>query len=145
MKIVYRYKEMPSKITGTIKRPIARIQIWSTKLNKWIKIEGFLDSGADISLIPFGLGRMLGFKIDEDNVKVLGGEDNVKVLGGIGEGRVSVCVVEGKVRIGNIEFPARIGWAFDNRVPTLIGRLDIFERFNITFKEKEGKIIFEPV
>jgi len=136
MKIIYRYKEMPSKITGTIKRPIARIQMWSSKLNRWINVEGFLDSGADITLIPFGLGRMLGFKIDEDNVKV---------LGGVGEGRLSVCIVEGKIRIGALEFNARIGWAFDNKVPTLIGRLDIFDKFNITFKEKEGKIIFEPV
>ena len=136
MKIIYRYKEMPSKITGTIKRPVARIQLWSEKLNRWIKVEGFLDSGADITLIPFGLGRMLGFQIDESNVKV---------LGGIGEGRVSVCIVTGKVRIGTKEFNARIGWAFDNKVPTLIGRLDIFDKFNITFREKEGRIIFELV
>ncbi|RLF49183.1 MAG: hypothetical protein DRN20_02795 [Thermoplasmata archaeon] len=134
MKVVYKYKEMQSTITGTIKRPIARIQMWSNKLKKWVKVEGFLDSGADITLIPFGLGKMLGFTIDEDNVKV---------LGGIGEGRVSVCIVEGNVRIGNKEFNARIGWAFDNKVPVLIGRLDIFDKFNITFKERDGLIIFE--
>ncbi len=136
MKIVYRYKEMPSKIAGTIKRPVARIELWSSKLNRWIKVEGFLDSGADITLIPFGLGQMLGFQIDESNVKV---------SGGVGEGRVSVCVVTGKVRIGKEEYDVRIGWAFDNRVPTLIGRMDIFDKFDITFMEKKGKIIFEPV
>ena len=136
MKTVYRYKEIPSQITGTIKRPVVRVQMWSKKWDKWIKVEGFLDSGADITLVPFGVGRMLGFKIDEENVKV---------LGGIGEGRVSVCVVEEKIRIGNKEFNARIGWVFDNKVPTLVGRLDIFDKFNITFKEREGKIIFEPV
>ncbi len=136
MKIVYKYKEMTSNIAGKIKRPVGRIQLWSSKLNRWIKVEGFIDSGADITLIPFGLGRMLGFNIDESNVKV---------LGGVGEGRVSVCIVTAKVKIGDNEFNARIGWAFDNKVPTLIGRMDIFDRFNITFKEREGKIIFEPV
>ncbi len=136
MKIIYKYKEMPSKITGTIKRPVARIQMFSTKHNKWINVEGFLDSGADITLIPFGIGKILGFKIEEDKVKV---------LEGVGEGRVSVCIVTARIKIGNREFNARIGWAFDNKVPTLIGRLDIFDKFNITFKEREGKIIFEPV
>ena len=47
------------------------------------------------------------------------------------------------MRIGDMELEPRVAWALIEETPPLLGRLDIFDKFNITFKEKEGKIIFE--
>lgn len=49
------------------------------------------------------------------------------------------------MKIGNVEFEPRVAWALIEDTPPLLGRLDIFEKFKITFMEKEGKIIFEEV
>jgi len=50
-----------------------------------------------------------------------------------------------KMRIGDIELEPRVGWALIEEAPPLLGRLDIFDKFNITFKEKEGIVLFEFV
>ncbi|MEA2055203.1 MAG: hypothetical protein U9O96_08920 [Candidatus Thermoplasmatota archaeon] len=40
---------------------------------------------------------------------------------------------------------AEIGWALVEGVPLLLGRHTIFDKFNITFKENNGEIVFEPL
>jgi len=49
------------------------------------------------------------------------------------------------VRIGDIEFKATIAFADSDEVPRLIGRLDFFRRFKITFDEEALITIFEAL
>ncbi len=49
------------------------------------------------------------------------------------------------MKIGEIELESRVAWALIEEAPPLLGRLDIFDRFNIAFKKNEGKIVFEFV
>ena len=135
MSIEFRYRKMVSTIVGTIERPIADILI-QTKDGDWIEFHPFIDSGADITLLPYSFGLMLGLSTDLGSIKELRG------VRGIG---IPVIITKVRMRIGNIELNPRVAWALIEEAPPLLGRLDIFDKFNITFKEREGKIIFEPV
>jgi len=128
----YRYKEERSEITGVIYRPVADIFVQSKK-GKWIELHPYIDSGADITLIPLSLGEYLGFEIDKSEIKE---------LRGVGGEPVPVMLVTAHLKIGECELDARIAWALTEEVPPLLGRLDIFERFRVIFDEKEKKIIF---
>jgi len=133
MAIVFKYRKMESTIIDTIKRPVADIFIRS-KDGDWIEFHPFIDSGADITLLPYSFGLMLGLSRDLGDIKELRG------VRGIG---VPVIITRIKMRIGDVELEPRVAWALIEEAPPLLGRLDIFDKFNITFKEKEGIIIFE--
>ena len=74
--------------------------------------------------------------------KNIGEIKELKGVRGIG---LPVIISKVKMRIGDVELEPRVAWALIEKSPPLLGRLDIFEKFNIAFKEKEGKIILEPV
>ncbi len=133
--VTFHYRKMKSKVLGEIYRPIADIHL-QTRKGRWIKYEAFIDSGADITIIPYSVGRYLGFEMKEENL--------VSFQGVTGKG-VPTILTKVKMRIGDVELEPRVAWALIEDAPPLLGRLDIFDKFNITFKEKEGKIIFEPV
>ncbi len=135
MGIEFQYRKMESLIVGTIKRPVADILVRSED-GEWIEFHPFIDSGADITLLPYSFGIMLGLSKELKNIKELKG------VRGIG---LPVIITHVKMRIGEIELEPRVAWALIEEVPPLLGRLDIFDRFEIIFKEREGKIIFEPV
>ncbi len=133
--ITFYYRKMKSKVFGEVKRPVANIKL-QTRKGKWIKYEPFIDSGADITIIPYSVGKYLGFEIDENNL--------VHFHGVAGK-QVPTILTRVKMKIGEIGLEPRVAWALIEEAPPLLGRLDIFDKFNITFKEKEGKIIFVPV
>lgn len=133
MAIEFHYKEEESKITEKILRPIGDVQ-FKAKNDEWVEAHLYIDSGADISLIPFSLGKLLGFKIDEDKIQE---------LRGIGEGVVSVVIKKVQIKIGEYEMLIRVAWALIEEVTPLLGRLDIFNKFKTIFDEDEKKIIFE--
>ncbi|UCE74260.1 MAG: hypothetical protein JSV56_00770 [Methanomassiliicoccales archaeon] len=125
---------MISPALGEISRPIADISI-QTVSGKWIKFRPFIDSGADISIIPHSVGKYLGFEM----------EDKIVEFGGVSGKHLPVIIKKMKMRIGDIELEPRVGWALIEEAPPLLGRLDIFDKFNITFKEKEEIVLFELV
>ena len=47
--------------------------------------------------------------------------------------------------IGELTIPTRIAWAQLETVPLLLGRADVFDAFEITFKQREGRILFNEV
>jgi hypothetical protein len=46
------------------------------------------------------------------------------------------------MKIEKYQFSCTIGWAQIERVPFLLGRENVFEYFDITFRQKERKIVF---
>ncbi|MBI2675584.1 MAG: hypothetical protein HYX24_03940 [Candidatus Aenigmarchaeota archaeon] len=133
MAIEFRYKEEKSRLTGNIFRPIADIELKS-KTGEWIECHPYIDSGADISLIPISLGKLLGFEVSREKIQE---------LRGIGEGVVPVIIVTVPVKIGSHEISARIACALIEEVVPLLGRLDLFDKFRIVFEENDRKIIFD--
>ncbi len=132
--IVFKYRKERG-IFGVTFRPVADVDI--QKVNgTWVEFHPYIDSGADITLIPYSFGLYLGLRV---------GEGKIEELKGVRGIAIPVEIRRVKMRIGDIELEPRIAWALIEEAPPLLGRLDIFDKFNITFKEREGKIIFEPV
>lgn len=115
-------------------RPVASIEFRS-KDGVWIELRPYIDSGADITLIPLTFGRLLGLELKKEEIKHLRG------VGGAG---VPVVITEVDTRIGDAEFPVRVAWVLEDDLPPLLGRVDIFDRFTITFDQRKEIVIFEP-
>ncbi len=101
----------------------------------WIKLRQYIDSGADITLIPLTFGRLPGPELKKEEIKHLRG------IGGVG---VSVVIKKVDTRVSGTEFPVRVAWALEEDLPPLLGRVDIFDRFTITFDQRKEIVMFEP-
>jgi predicted aspartyl protease len=94
----------------------------------------YVDSGADVSILPKGDAELLGVNLYEGELWR---------LTGIGRAIVSAYLHEVMVKIGALEFPARIAFADLNEVPRIVGRLDIFRKFKVMFDEQNLQTTFQ--
>lgn len=106
-----------------IQRPLAKV-VMEGEFPQWM----YVDSGADITLIPFSVGKLIGLCRTR--------RDKLQRIFGVGRSSVPVLLKRVSMRIGSSEFDARVAWSQVEDVPLLLGRMDVFARFNITFKEK---------
>lgn len=132
MKIEFDFREEQSKILGSVLRPVARIIL----LNNGIEVPEhvYVDAGADITLIPKSVGELLGFRKEKD--------DKIEEIKGVGEYGIPIIIKKLKIKIGEKVFDARVAWSLIEQVPLLLGRIDVFKLFNITFKD-EKVVVFE--
>lgn len=104
-----------------------------TNSNTWIEFHPYIDSGADITMIPLSVGKLLGIDMDKTDVEQISGI----------RGSVPVVYTERIMRIGVVEFPSHIAWALTEEVPPLLGRTDVFDIFDVLFKQNEKQIVFQ--
>ncbi|MCK4485794.1 MAG: retropepsin-like domain-containing protein [Desulfobacterales bacterium] len=132
--IVFRYRREASDLFGAIYRPVAEVYFEDREGNDLVSFM-YIDSGADITLIPRVLGENLGLELDEKEIRE---------IRGIGDAKVPIAIKRVNMRIGDHVFEARIAWALEEGVPPLLGRIDVFEKFHIKFREEDKTIEFEP-
>ena len=129
--IIFRYRTERSRLFGTIKRPVAKVYVRDVSGN-WVPCFMYIDSGADFTIIPYRFGLMLGLRL----------EGPVEEVYGIGGG-IPIIIKRLELKIGDVIINARVGWSLREDVPFLLGRMDVFNEFNIEFREREEKIIFK--
>jgi len=134
MIVEFPYQSEKSKLFGTMLRPVAVVKL--KQADRVVPVEMYVDSGADVTVIPRRLGEFLGFVIEQGEISE---------ICGIGDAVVPIIVKNTRMNIGEREFDARIAWAMINDVPPLLGRLDVFDRFDIEFKQNEKKVLFKWV
>jgi len=134
MEIEFGFRKEKSSLFGEIKRPVARVIL----INKEIKIPEifYVDSGADITLIPRSVGELLQL---EDPVK-----SEIFDIKGISDKGISIVVRKISIQISSFVIRARVGWALTEHVPMLLGREDIFPFFNILFLRNKKTIFHSP-
>lgn len=132
--ITFKYRKEKGRLGQEVNRPVALIEFQDIKGN-WIPKDFYIDSGADITLLPRSVGDLLGFELKQDEV--------IEEIGGIA-GKLPTVRRRVGVKIGKKELKAEIAWALTEEVPLLLGRKDVFDVFHITFKQDKGLIIFEP-
>ena len=99
--------------------------------------EMLIDSGADISLIPFHTGRSLGLSRSDEEI--------LSFAQGIG-GEVSYLLRRIYLVIDGHPVIAMVAWCQDEDIEDMIvGRQDVFDAFHIEFRQSERRIIFKPV
>lgn len=130
-KYIFKGKKVEVPGIGIKWIPTAQVRIFSDKSRYFCEM--VVDSGADVSLIPRSLGDFL-------NLKLIG--DEIKELRGIGEGTIPYVIKKVELQIGSSRLKSRIGVALIEEVPFILGRLDVFDAFNIEFKQKQQEIIF---
>jgi len=130
--IEFSFKKVNSPKFGQILKPIIPLTIIGSRQK--VKVFAILDSGADISIIPYSVGEIIGLELDMSTRSE---------IQGIGEGSVPYVLSEVGFQIGDVEIPARIGWALIEEVPFILGRLDIFQKLAVEFREFENKILLK--
>ncbi len=129
--IEFDYKQERLRSGEIIYRPVAKIYLLKTP-NEWIAEYFYIDSGADYTLLPYRMGRFLGLdKIAKD----------FREIGGIGA-VIGVRLASISMKIGEHQFDCNVAWAQIEQVPFLLGRENVFDHFEITFKQKVRKVIF---
>ena len=129
MRIDFPYVREKSSLFGRILRPMAKVVI-GVSYPQWM----YVDSGADISLLLLSVGRLVGLRRSK--------RDKLQRIFGVGRSSVTVIVKRVPMQLGSVEFTARISWSQVEDVPLLLGRMDIFKKFDVTFKERAGLTSF---
>jgi len=129
MRVDFPYVREWSYAFGIVERPLAKV-IMEREFPQWM----YVDSGADITMIPLSVGKLVGLR--------RGTRDKSQRIFGVGRSSVPVLIKRVSMRLGSREFRCRVAWSLVEDVPLLLGRMDVFKRFNVTFKEKERLTTF---
>ena len=129
--IEFDYRQERLRTGEIIHRPVAKAYLLKSE-NEWIAEYFYIDSGADYTLIPYRMGRFLDLDHIASEIIEIGG------VGGVIGARLAVL----PMKIGKHRFDCTIAWAQIERVPFLMRRKDVFEYFDITFRQRVKKVIF---
>jgi len=129
-----------------LNKPSLRLELY-IKGNKKHSVDALLDSGADVTSIPASLSEsVLGVNLQEMTDTMLGR------LGGIWGASHCFCgkdidslMLPVQIRIAGIRFISLVNWVFGHDIDPVIGRRDIFECFNIEFRETLREIELKPI
>ncbi len=122
----YKYKEGRSLLFETIKRPLIRLDVYSSKSEKWILFEDVLaDTGADICLLPKYMGDLLVEDITTGIYKDIRGVVPNTFLNGY--------IHKLKIRIDSKEFTAQVFIADSENVTPILGRTEALDLFKACF------------
>ncbi len=117
--------------SGIVPEPIIPIQICTGGVGRFYDF--LVDSGADTTLLPKSLASELGINIKSCPRSITQGVEG----GGIRIYHASVIL-----RLGAWQDRVRCAFAEHDQIPPLLGRLDIFSRYTITFHAERHSIIF---
>ena len=117
---------------GLVPEPIIPVGIMTAG---GFKLYDFLvDSGADFTLLPRSLAAEIGI-----NLKKCPTSTTMGVEGG----GIKIYHSQILIRIGEFQNKIRCTFAQHDRIPPLLGRLDVFSKFNITFHAGRRSIVFQ--
>lgn len=132
MAVVFPYRRESSSKGNPIYRPVAKVVL--VGMNGREVVDYFyVDSGADYTLIPYKLGLFLGLKSQDGDVCEVQGINGV----------VGVVFLKIKMKIEEHQFEAKIGWAQVEHVPLLLGRADVFDAFEVIFRQPQKEVVFK--
>jgi hypothetical protein len=131
----YEFVE-PMRFYGVRFKSLKRHE-WSPKypvLLNSTSVEMLVDSGADMSLVCYELGKALGF--------TKSASEPCETAMGVG-GEVEFLIRQVEMSIDNKTFLARVAWLqSDIDTDNLLGRETVFDIFNIEFKQVDEEIVF---
>ncbi len=115
------------RLAPNVYAPIVPLEIWNH--GRWIGQEGYVDSGATLSIFGEEVARLLGIRIEK------GKRLSVRV----GDGKeIPVYEHHLRVRFAGIIFNTPIGFSRQLGVGfNLIGRKGFFEKFRVCFNDRD--------
>ncbi len=125
MRKCFKFAKETSSSLGTVYRPIAKIGLKDAN-GDLFELSMLVDSGADITILSRRIGDIMGVDVEQ-------GEE--KTFRGI-VGEMIAYVHKIPLFINGEEIETRVAFAL-SEIPNLLGRLDIFKNFEITFRKEE--------
>lgn len=129
--VSFSYRREFSHVLGEILRPVVSAQVRSVR-GHWFPALMYIDSGADITLVPSDFGKLLGMDLTKNSAS----------LAGVTGAPLRVSLQSAEVKIGGALENAKVAVATRNDVPYLLGREGLFKAFKITFEEYKGLTSF---
>jgi hypothetical protein len=128
---VFKYSPAFDPDFGLVFEPIIPVAIANAD-GVGLMLYPYLDSGADITVLPYQFGAQLGLTPSSGKRIEFSGE---------GGGTVPLIVCIARLRIGkNDVIPVRVGWAQTDDASLLLGRLDVFDHFTFEFNHAQKEI-----
>jgi predicted aspartyl protease len=130
----FRYIEIPP--LGRIFFPLIDISL-KTVDKGLVNFEFIVDTGADLTTLPFYMAERLGLNLKKAQKSQ---------SQGIGGFLLDTWIVELPIYIKNLEFNIRASITSDNQTPFLLGRVDLLDKiFSWNFDSRKKKIIFSRI
>lgn len=134
MPIEFRYRLERGAGGVSIARPVAQATLRGPSGREIVQFF-YIDSGADFTVIPYGVGHYLGLTTHGQAVREVQGIN----------GAVGVIYARLHMTIGSVSLPVEVAWAQLEHVPLLLGRKDVFDKFEIIFRQWDGIVEFREV
>lgn len=83
-------------------------------------------------MIPLSFGKLLGLSTNKSEINQIGGI----------RGSVPVIYRKLSMKIGDYQMNVNVAWALIEEVPPLLGRTDIFDKYEITFRQSQRIVEF---
>ncbi|MGC8601485.1 MAG: hypothetical protein ACP5GO_04835 [Thermoprotei archaeon] len=132
----FPYQQEISGILGKSLRPRIPLQI-KTKSGKWVTVSLYLDTGADISILPKSMSDILGVNLKSGN--------EVIVVGLAGELiRAYLHDIECKIE-GSEPFTIKFAISEKESIVPILGREGIFQRFNVRFNNVASQVELDAI
>jgi len=139
MSITFRYVHLRRPDNSLQKAPWIPIYLHEKegKLVRWFAL---VDSGADTSVMPKEVAQLLGLEETDSEIETggIGGKTKVK------ESKLTFTVKDSREK-HQMTIPVLVLQDPKSKVPLLLGRNGFFEKFHISFKQDEEKIVLKKV
>jgi hypothetical protein len=124
----FPYTALKNTLDEIIFRPLLTVEM--TNGEHAISATGLLDSGADVNVLPYGLGIALGLLWDEQH-------NEIRLSGNLARYEARGVLLSG--RVGAFP-PTHLGfaWTRAEQAPLIFGHTNFFEVFNICFYRTEA-------
>ena len=119
---------------GTLLTPVVPVELLTRK--GFVTFQFLLDSGADFTLLPRHVADLVGIDLTT--------APSTKTFGVEGGG-LTVWVGPVTLRLGPEIFDVRCFFSERDDAPLLLGRMDIFSKFQIAFDPKRKRIRFTKI
>lgn len=123
-------------IFGEVSNPLIVIQVLTQQ--GYQRFIFLIDSGADCTMVPRYMARLVGINL---------GSQPDTLIRGVEATRRGLRAYKGelKVRLGGEEFSLRCLITESDNTPLVLGRLDFFSKFNVTFDSTKEEVILEKI
>lgn len=137
MTISFKYKSMKRPNGVIVKSPVIPLTL-SGRSSIRPEVIALLDSGADLSIVPEDMAELLDLdtSMPSDKSKGIGGEVEVKTT------KMNIELRKTHETY-SFQIPVQVVLG-DSKLPVLIGRAGFFDRFRITFDQRNQVISLKP-
>lgn len=141
MSLIYKFKK--EKVNGRyILRP--KIFIVLSGKNMSIRVVSLIDSGSDVTVIPYGIAEAIGLQMDGERDKLYAFREYSEIINSSASITFLGRVDRQSIKMNNV--PVLITLPREGIVEeedVILGLSGIFDAFDITFKKSKNKIILK--